>query len=77
MITLALDGSEDHLASRKLFDLVGQEMLAYREELMKGPPPATLKELRKLIIPPEGVKYSAAEVPSDEGCVGWRGRGVG
>ena len=74
MITLALDGSEDHLANRKLFDLVGKEMLAYREELMKESPPATLKELRKLIIPPEGVKYKhAAEVPPDEGYELWDG----
>ena len=29
MITLALDGSEDHLASRKLMDLVGTEMIEF------------------------------------------------
>ena len=73
MITLALDGSEDYLASRKLFSLVGEEMLAYREELLKKSPPANLKELRKLIIPPEGVKYKKSDVPEDEGCELWDG----
>ena len=73
MITLSLDGSEDQLASRKLFDLVGEEMLSYRKELMSKQPPALLKELRKLIIPPEGVKHGAGVVPHDEGCELWDG----
>ena len=29
MITIALDGSEDHLPSKKLMDLVGTEMLEF------------------------------------------------
>ena len=29
MITIVLDGSEDHLASKKLMDLVGTEMLEF------------------------------------------------
>ena len=36
MITLALDGSEDHLASTKLMDLIGKEMLEFRENLLSS-----------------------------------------
>ena len=36
MKTIALDGSEDHLASKKLMDLVGTEMKQFCEELMKS-----------------------------------------
>ena len=46
-MTLAFDGSEDHLTNKKLMDLVGKEMLAFREELMKSQPVSTLKELKK------------------------------
>ena len=35
MMTLAFNGSEDHLASKKLMDLVGK-MLAFSEELIKS-----------------------------------------
>ena len=31
MITIALDGSEDHLASKKLMDLVGTEILEFQK----------------------------------------------
>ena len=46
MMTLAFDGSEDHLASKKFMDLVGEEMLIFREQLLKHTVPATIKELR-------------------------------
>ena len=52
MITLKLDGSEDHLASRKLMDLVGKEMVQFREHLLKSKSCTTLKQLCKKIIPP-------------------------
>ena len=32
MITITLDGSEDHLPSKKLMDLVGIEMLEFRKK---------------------------------------------
>ena len=57
MVTIALDGSEDVLASRKLMDLVGKEMIEFRDKLLKSEPVTSLKELRKLMIEPEGVKY--------------------
>ena len=55
MMNVAFDDSEDHLASKKLMDLVSKEMLAFREELMKSQPVSTLKELKKQITLPEGV----------------------
>ena len=44
-ITIALDGSQDHLVKKKLMDLAGKEMLAFREELLKLKPVSSLKEL--------------------------------
>ena len=45
IITIALDGSQDHLVKKKLMDLAGKEMLAFREELLKLKPVSSLKEL--------------------------------
>ena len=56
MMTLALDGSEDYLASQKLMNLVGEEMLLFRKELIASKPAATLRELRSQMSKPEGVK---------------------
>ena len=56
MITIALDGSEDHLASKKLMDLVGTEMLKLRKKLLQSKPVSTLKELRLQIIKPEDIR---------------------
>ena len=55
MISIALDGSKDHLASKKLIDLVGEEVSTFREELLKSEPVSSLKDLKKQITPPEGV----------------------
>ena len=43
VMTLPFEGSEDHLASKKLMDLIGKEMLTFREELTKSQPVSTLK----------------------------------
>ena len=67
MMTLAFDGREDHLASRKPMHLVGDEMLKFRAELLQSKAPQTIKELRSTITKPEGVKYKRDEPPSDEG----------
>ena len=71
MITLALDGSEDHLASRKLMDLIGKEMLEFRENLLSSKPAATLKELRAQMIKPEGLRMKGQtakdKAPPDKG----------
>ena len=43
MITIALDGSEDHLASKKLMDLVGTEILEFQKMLLESKPVSTLR----------------------------------
>ena len=68
IITIALDGSEDHLASKKLMDLVGTEMLEFRKRLLKSKPVSTLKELRlQMIKAGVWMKGSNNQVPPDEG----------
>ena len=56
MITIALDGSEDHLASKKLMDSVGTEMLELRKKLLESKPVSTLKELPLQMVKSEGVR---------------------
>lgn len=66
----ALDASVDFLVSEKLYELVGAEMIAFRESLTKSTPPSSLKELIKTITPPRGVKVkspTAGASPLDEG----------
>ena len=70
MVTIAFDGSEDHLVSAKLMDLVGEDMKAFRAELLKSKVPHTFRELERLMTPPEGVvrkRLSQHERPEDEG----------
>ena len=55
-VTNSLDGSEDYLVSDKLFSLVGEEMVAFRKELMSSNSSKTLKEVIRNLIPPKGVK---------------------
>ena len=70
-MTIAFDGSEDHLVGRGLWALVGNEMVQFREELRSQPLPASINELVAAITPPEGVKCPWADaqpdVPWDEG----------
>ena len=70
-MTVAFDGSEDHLVGRGLWALVGNEMVQFREELRSQPLPASINELVAAITPPEGVKCPWADaqpdVPWDEG----------
>ena len=69
MITIALHGSQDHLASKNLMDLVGTEMLGFRKKLLESKPVSTLKELRLQMIKPEGVRMKGSnnQIPPDEG----------
>ena len=53
MMTLAFSGSEDHLANKKLMELVGKDILAFREELIKPQLVPTMKGLKKQIITPK------------------------
>lgn len=55
-VTNLLDGSEDYLVSVKLFSLVGEEIVAFRKELMSSNSSKTLKEVIRKLIPPKGVK---------------------
>ena len=55
-VTNALDGSEDYLVSDKLYSLVGNDMIKFREELMKERSAKTLREVIRKLIPPKGVK---------------------
>jgi hypothetical protein len=69
MMLLPFDGSLDHLASRRLWELVGEEMVKFRTELLASTAPSNFQQLRKQIIPPEGVrrKQIQQDVPPDEG----------
>ena len=62
-VTNALDGSEDFLVSDKLYALVGNDMIKFREQLMKERSAKTLREVIGKLIPPKGVKRKG----SDEG----------
>ena len=55
-LTIKLDGSEDHLVSSRLKDLIWDEMKNFRTQLLNSPHPATIKKLEEEMIPPEGVK---------------------
>ena len=54
-VTNALDGSEDYLVSDKLFSLIGEDMVAFRKELLSSNL-KTLNEVVRNIIPPKEVK---------------------
>ena len=52
----ALDGSEFYLVSDKLYALVGNKMMKFRQDLMLSQPAKTLKEVIWKLISPKGVK---------------------
>ena len=56
-LTIKFDGSEDHLVNRRLWDLVGDEMVKFRGNLLRSPPKSTLKGVKRKSnapgIPPE------------------------
>ena len=69
-LTCALDGGEDYLVSEKLMSMVGKDLKKFRAELMKSRSPKQLKDLLKLITPPNGVcgkNHGTSSVPIDEG----------
>ena len=55
-ITNALDGSEDHMVSDKLFQLIGPQVTEFRNNLMTQKAPTKFSELIKSITPPKGVR---------------------
>ena len=54
-VKIALDNSEDHLASKNLMDLVGTQMLEFRKKLLESKPVSILRELQIQMIKPGGV----------------------
>ena len=70
-ITISLDGSEDHLVSNRLKSLVWDDLFQFRAQLLSKPHPANLKNLEKVMIPPDGVKRKldavVDSIPPDEG----------
>ena len=60
-ILSALDGSEDLFVRDKLYQLVGEEIVVFRQEEMAKEPPKTLKDLLASITPPEGVRRAAPQ----------------
>ena len=55
-VTNALDGSEDHLVSDKLFVLIGSDIQKFRKELIESPVPANLLTVIKKLIPLKGMR---------------------
>ena len=53
-ITNALDGTEDHLVSDRIFSLVGPSVVEFRDELMKKELPKSFEDMLKTITPPQG-----------------------
>ena len=71
-LTLALDGSEDHLMKASLRSLVGDKLFAWRENLLKHPVAKDLQELDRRQTPPAGVKRAFLNqdgIPFDEVCL--------
>ena len=69
----ALDGSEDVFVRDRLFQLVGEEIVAFRTQEMAKEPPKTMAQLLASITPPEGVHCASRQAkslqpPTDEGC---------
>ena len=54
-----LDGLEDCLVSDKLFALIGDEVVDFRNKLMSQKSVKTLKEVIRNLTPPKGVKRKA------------------
>ena len=57
----ASHGSQDYLISERVYKLVGTRMIDFRNQLMKTASPKNIKQLLKLITPPNGVKWKDAE----------------
>ena len=69
-VTNALDGSEDHLVSDRIFELVGNEIKKFRENLMQEKAPKNLKEMLKTITPPKGIRRKNTEGSELMDCEG-------
>ena len=72
----ALDGSEDYLVSDKMFELIGRDLVDFRQKMLQTPPLKTVQDLVKAITLPKGVRRKGDgnqagnqqnQVPQDEG----------
>ena len=55
-VTNSLDGSEDYLVSDKIFGLAGDSTRQFGNEMTAKPPPKTVQEVIRSLIPPKGIK---------------------
>ena len=60
-VTNALDGSEDHLVSEKLFCLSETDMLSFWAELLTRQHPESLEDVVRKLIPPKRIKRKEFE----------------
>ena len=70
MIILHFDGSKDHLASQKLFSIVGDGMLQFRKELLISDLPTFIQALNNTMEPPVEVQRDwgvNTAIPLEEG----------
>ena len=70
MIILQFDGSKDHLASQKLYSLVGDRMLRSRKELLISDLPTFIQALNNTMEPPAEVQRDwgvNTAIPPEEG----------
>ena len=52
-LTNSLNGDEDHLVSKRLYGLIGPDLVQFREELLAQEGPKSLELLLKTITPPK------------------------
>ena len=57
----ALDGSEEHLVSEKLFHLIGTDMLSFPANFLTQQHPESIKGIVKKLIPLKGIKRKEFE----------------
>ena len=55
-VTNSLDGTEDYLVSDKIFCLAGDSIRQFKNEMTAKPPPKTVKEVIRSLIPTKGIK---------------------
>ena len=72
-----IDGSEDHLVSSRIMNLVGDDFRRWRdEELVTGELPANLKDLMASLTPPEGIRRGDLNEPRDRDYMYYNGEGA-
>ena len=69
-ITNALDGSEDYLVSEKIYQLIGDEIKQFRNDLEKEKGPKDFNEMLKTITPPKGIRRKNQEGSELYDCEG-------